>query len=68
MCVCESLSCVRPFATPQTVARQARLSRQEHWSGFPCPPPTEEYLLPNDVAYFPPGKEVLQRDLKNTYF
>ena len=31
------------FETPRTVARQAPLSmgfsRQEHWSGLPCPPP-----------------------------
>ena len=31
------------FATPQTVAHQAPLSmgfsRQEYWSGLPCPPP-----------------------------
>ena len=31
------------FATPWTVAHQAPLSlgfsRQEHWSGLPCPPP-----------------------------
>ena len=64
----ELLSHVRLFATPWTVARQARLSmgfsKQEHWSGFSCPLPTEEYLLPNNVAYFPPGKELLQRDLK----
>ena len=37
------LSCVRLFATPWTVAHQAPLSmgfsRQEHWSGLPCPPP-----------------------------
>ena len=40
------LSCfsrVRLFATPLTVACQAPLSmgfsRQEHWSGLPCPPP-----------------------------
>ena len=48
VCVCESLSLVRLFATPQTVARQAHLStgfsRQEHWSGLPCPPPGD---LPN---------------------
>ena len=35
------LSCVRPFVTPWTVARQATLSmgfsRQEYWSGLPCP-------------------------------
>ena len=40
------LSCfsrVRLFATPLTVACQAPLSmgfsRQEYWSGLPCPPP-----------------------------
>ena len=37
------LSCVRPFAPLGTVARQAPLSmgfsKQEHWSGLPCPPP-----------------------------
>ena len=40
MCV---LSRVQLFATPWTVARQAPLSmefsRQEYWSGLPCPPP-----------------------------
>ena len=41
MCVCaESLSRVRFFVTPWTVAHQATLSmgfsRQEHWSGLPC--------------------------------
>ena len=46
MCVHEHacvLSCVRLFATPWTVAHQDPLSmgfsRQEHWSGLPCPPP-----------------------------
>ena len=38
-----SLSRVRLFATPQTVALQAPLSmgfsRQEYWSGLSCPPP-----------------------------
>ena len=43
MCVCAwSLSHVRLFATPWTVAHQAPLSmgfsRQEYWSGLPCPP------------------------------
>ena len=37
------LSCVRLFATPWTVARQAPLSMgfcsQAYWSGLPCPPP-----------------------------
>ena len=41
MKVLVSLSCVRLFATPQTVAHQAPLStgfpRQEHWSGLPLP-------------------------------
>ena len=37
------LSCVQLFATPWTVAHQAppsvEFSRQEYWSGLPCPPP-----------------------------
>ena len=37
------LSRVQPFAALHIVARQAPLSigfsRQEHWSGLPCPPP-----------------------------
>ena len=41
-------SCVRLFATLWTAACQAPLStafsRQEHWSGLPCPPPGD---LPN---------------------
>ena len=39
---------VQLFVTPWTVARQAPLSmefsRQEYWSGLPCPPPGD---LPN---------------------
>ena len=39
----KSLSCVRLFVTPWTVARQASLSmgfsKQEYWSGLPFPPP-----------------------------
>ena len=39
----QSLSCVRVFAMPWTVAHKAPLSmgfsRQEYWSGLPCPPP-----------------------------
>ena len=43
-CECvQSLSYIRLFATPWTVALQAPLSvgfsRQEYWSGLPCPPP-----------------------------
>ena len=43
-----SFSRVQLFATPWTVAHQAPLSmgfsRQEYWSGLPCPPPGD---LPN---------------------
>ena len=39
----KSLNHVQIFATPWTVAHQAPLStgfsRQEYWSGLPCPPP-----------------------------
>ena len=48
MCVLSHFSCVRLFMTLWTVARQTLLSRgfsrQEHWSGLPCPPPGD---LPN---------------------
>ena len=41
-CVLSRFSCVWLFVTPWTVARQAPLSmgfsRQEYWSGLPCPP------------------------------
>ena len=43
LCAWSRSSCVQFFVTPWTVARQAPLSmgfsRQEHWSGLPCPPP-----------------------------
>ena len=43
MCCAQSLSCVRLFVSPWTVACQAPLSmgfsRQEYWSELPCPPP-----------------------------
>ena len=39
----QSLSHVRLFVTPWTIASKAPLtmgfSRQEYWSGLPCPPP-----------------------------
>ena len=43
LCVCiQLLSCVQLFVTPLTAACQAPLpmgfSRQEYWSGLPCPP------------------------------
>ena len=49
------------LATPWTVACQAPLSlgfsRQEHWSGLPCPPPGD---LPN--SGIEPGSPALQAD------
>ena len=43
LCCALPLSRVRHFETAQTVAHQAPLSmgfsRQEYWSGLPCPPP-----------------------------
>ena len=45
ICACLCFSHVRLFATLWTVACQGPLSmgfsRQEYWSGFPCPPPRE---------------------------
>ena len=42
MCCAKSLSCIRLFGAPRTVAHQASLSmgfsRQEYWNGLPCPP------------------------------
>ena len=38
-CVLRRFSHVQLFSTPWTVALQAPLSRQEYWSGLPCPPP-----------------------------
>ena len=61
------LSCfnhVRLFATLWTVARQAPLSmgfsRQEYWSGLPCPPPGD---LPNpDIKPVPSTALIFQAD------
>ena len=56
--VCQSLSLVRLFATPQTIAHQAPLfkgfSRQEYWSGLLFP-------SPGDLPYpgIKPGSPVL---------
>ena len=45
ICMLSRFSCVLFFATQWTVAHQAPLSlgssRQEYWSGWPCPPPRE---------------------------
>ena len=55
----KSLSRVRPFATPWTVAYQASLpvgfSRQEYWSGVPFPSPGD--LLNPGIE---PGSPALQ--------
>ena len=57
----KSLSHVRLFATPWTVACQARLSmgfsRQEYWSGLPVPSSGD---LPNPGIE--PGSPALQAD------
>ena len=57
----KSLSPVRFFATPCTVAYQALLSmefsRQEYWSGMPFPSPGD---LPNPGIE--PGSPALQAD------
>ena len=60
----KSLSRVRLFATPWTVACQAplslELSRQEHWSGLPFPPPGD---LPNpEIKPANPVSPALQLD------
>ena len=60
MCT-QSLSRVRLFATPWTVANQApqstEFSRQEYWSGLPFPSPGD---LPNPGIE--PGSPALQAD------
>ena len=57
----KSLSCVRLFATPWTVAYQAPppmgFSRQENWSGLPFPSPGD---LPN--TGIEAGSPALQAD------
>ena len=59
--VLSHFSCVRLFVTLYTVARQAPLSmgfsRQEYWSGLPCPPP-------GDLSYpvIEPVSTALQAD------
>ena len=57
----KSLSCVRLFATPWTVAYQAPpfmgFSRQGYWSGLPFPSPGD---LPN--PRIEPGSPAFQAD------
>ena len=62
MCVCvKSLSMVRLFVTPWTIAHRAPLSmefsRQEYWSGLPFPSPVD---LPDPGIK--PGSPALQAD------
>ena len=61
----KSLSRVRLFATPWTVAHQAPLSmgfsRQEYWSGLPFPSPGD---LPNPGIEL--GSPALQADSSPT--
>ena len=58
----KSISCVRHFATPWTVAHQAPLSmgfsRQVYWSGLPFPSPGD--LLNPGIK---PGSPSLQADV-----
>ena len=57
----KSLSCVRVFAAPRTVAHQAPLSkefsRQQYWGGLPFPSPGD---FPNPGIE--PGSPALQAD------
>ena len=57
----QPFSRVQLFTTPWTVAHQAPLSmgfsRQEYWSGLPCPPPGD---LPNPgIKHLPQCKQIL---------
>ena len=57
-------SCVRLFVTLWTVARQVPLTmeftRQEYWSGLPCPPPGD---LPDPgIKHMSPKSPALQVD------
>ena len=62
-CVCQSLSCVRLFETPQTAACQVFLSvefsRQEYWSRLPLPSPE---ALPD------PGTKPMSPSLAGRFF
>ena len=53
-CMLNRFSHVRLFATPWTVAYQAPLSmgfsRQEYWSGLPCPSPGDLPNLTTELA------------------
>ena len=59
-CVLSRFSHVQLFATPWIVARQAPLSmgfsRQEYWSGLPCPPARSPAMQADSSLSEPPGK------------
>ena len=61
-CILKSLSHVQILATLWTVAHWAPLSmgfsRQEYWSGLPCPPPG--YLLDAGIEPISPQSPALQ--------
>ena len=73
----KSLSCVRLFVTPWTVAYQGPLSigfsRQEYWSGLPCPSPGDlpdpgieprfPTLRADALPSEPPGKPIVTWEL-----
>ena len=69
VCVLGCFSRVQLFATPWTAAHQAPLSigfsRQEYWSGLPCPPPEDlpdpgiSYMASRFFTPEPPGKPLL---------
>ena len=56
----KSLSRVRLFATPWTVVYQAPpsmgISRQEYWSGLPCPSPSAFFIVQLSHPYMTVGK------------
>ena len=59
-----AVSLVRLFVMPWTITCQAPLSmgfsRQEYWSGLPCPPPGD---LPHpEIEYMSPASPALQAD------
>ena len=64
VCVLCHFSCVWPFVTLWTIARQAPLSmgfsRQEYWSGLPYPPPG--YLPDPGMEPATPASPALQAD------
>ena len=64
MCACLVTSVVSNSLTQWTIVRQAPLSmrftRQEYWSGLPCPPPGD---LPNPgIEPVSPASLALQMD------